>query len=227
MITGHISVKKIIADVFRDLDISGSDWIYNAIEWISFALGELGGSYHTTLTSKTVSAVNHRVKLPCNSKVIKQIIYEGYPLDKFNTINIEENDITSVPFWNDMNVSYITTSFETGEITIYYYTVATELDTDTGINMPLIPDDGTMQVRIFLQEYILMKYLGKGNKHVVRNYQEVKQGIYSPYGLLGKAQNAVKFPSPVELANLTHVFNKWYTDLRRPGTENYNSETTQ
>jgi hypothetical protein len=220
-----ISSKKIIADVFRDIDAKGSDWIYNAIEWINFALGELGGSYHTVLTSSDITVTNHRAKIPCDLEHIVKVIYNGEVLDKYNTINIEEFDVTNKPFWNKMtSPNYISTSFEEGTITLHYYTLATELDEATGIQMPLVPVDGNMQVRIYLQEYILMKYLAKGMPHPVRNYGEVKQGIYNPYGLLAKAQNAIKFPSPSDLDNVASVFNKWYSDYERPSTENFNAE---
>jgi len=222
MITKHISSGTIIADVFRDLNISGSNWVMNAIEWISFGLAELGGSYHTELVNEELEVSNYRVRIPCALHCLREVIYNNAVLPKYNTINIEDGSIADVEFWNDMSPLYIKTSFETGTIKLYYYKLATEFDKVLNIHTPLIPEDGLMKVRIFLQEYILMKYLGRGGKHPVRQFEEVRQGVYRPGGYLHKAKNSINFPSLSDMGMVTRIFNKWYSDIDRMETVTFN-----
>jgi len=217
MITKYISCKKILADFYRDVKPQTSDWMYNAIEWINFALGELGGGFNLELVSEEITVENHRAKLPCNNAALKQVIYNGSVIHKYNTINIDEYDLSNIAFWNELSPGYIRLSFTTGVITLYYYTVSTEFDKLMGIKLPLVPDDGTMQVRNYLQEYILMKWLAQGNTHPVRTYAEVKLGVYTGFGsgagLLHRAKNAIKFPATYDMEllkdSLVHLKSDW------------------
>lgn len=227
MITKYISCKKIIADFYRDVKPNNSDWVYNCIEWIHFGLGELGGGFNLELKSINSTAENHRVKLPCNITSLKQIVYNGDILPKYDTINIDQYDVVNIAFWNELTPGYIRTSFEEGEITIYYYTISTEFDKQMGINFPLVPDDGTMQVRNYLQEYILMKWLAQGNNHPVRSYAEVKSGIYYQFGngagLLQRARNAVSFPATYDLDAVQASFTNLKKDWKLHKVEWYNN----
>jgi len=230
MIAKYISCKQIIADFYRDVNPSTSDWIYNAIEWIGFGLGELGGNFNTNLVNVNIEVTEHRCKLPCMCNTIKNIVYKGAILPKYNTINIGEFDNYNFDYWNDLNVNYINTSFKEGTITIYYYEIETETDTTTGAKFPLIPDDGLMQVRNFLQEYILMKWLAQGNLHIVRTYAEVKAGIYTKFGdgagLLHRAKNSVKFPATYDLDIIKSSFINLKKDWKYQEVELFNRRSS-
>jgi hypothetical protein len=189
------SCKKIIADFYRDCRPSSSDWTGDAIEWINFALGELGGGFNMEIISIDLEVVNHRTTIPCNSKAIKYIKYGTQRLPKAPVMNIDEYDRTGALYYCELRSSnIIETSFANGTIQLYYMSLAKDAE-----GYPLVPDGGQMLVRKYLYEYILMKWLERGNIHPVRKWDEVRSGIYARYGdgagLLERTRTSCKFPS--------------------------------
>lgn len=96
----------------------------------------------------------------------------------------------------ELNPDFIQTSFESGDIVVYYtgYT----LDSD---GYPAVPD--TYQHREALAFYILYKWLGQGNKH---NTWDLKSAFDMWKDFRFKAQNKAIFPS---IASMDVFANSW------------------
>lgn len=175
----YVSVKMVIAKVYRDLQLEEEDKIGDMIEWAAEALDFIGAynqykSSHTKLCVECFSTT-----LPSDFLMLEMISYNGRPLQKStdvfgpnhkiqNTIEtssyiVNEASLYNVNFVGNVGspgqlqkASYsidgrsIRTSFEEGEIVIQY--MARVLDED---NWPMIPDTAEFKEAVF--RYIVYK----------------------------------------------------------------------
>lgn len=76
-----INAKSIIANVSLQFNLTGTNWIPKAYEWIGLALQGIGGRPHLERVKWETKAKNHRVPFPCNLTHILSIEYKGKPLE--------------------------------------------------------------------------------------------------------------------------------------------------
>jgi|GEM_PF-2153220 len=173
-----VSVKQILAKVYRDLDLKEEDRIGDMVEWVAEALDYIGTFEQYVTKTLKICVDNYSGILPPDFAGLNMISYNGYPLKRSSDIfgpthrrNIVTNTNTSIineaSLYNSVfvgnlnNVNWATanysiegriirTSFPEGEIIIGY--TARQLDEE---NWPMIPDNQEFKEAVF--RYIVYK----------------------------------------------------------------------
>ena len=164
MIYKNISVKYILAKIYRDLGLDDSNYFYDLIEWCGEALDFIGAGAQFETKEEFVQVSDHRGVLPYGFIVLNQLKYkdgDDWKLICYNPSNFKaiENDsenkyvVTEESF--SLNPNYIVTSFEEGEVLISYKSIATD---DEGY--PLVPDNQYYKEALFW--YCFMKLILRG-----------------------------------------------------------------
>lgn len=207
MITKLISSKRVIAKVYRDLDLRDTAWEVNGIEWIGECLNLLDVWVEGYATSKEVDVVSFKAILPNHWKsTIDVWRKEDQSGDYFPMVYNQEDEQSKVinlpeegrPWSYWQNLDFLVTTFETGTIFIRYYRQCVDSD-----GYPLIPDDQN-----FLEAatwWIVYKLFMRKFQHPdpAMNMQFAYQ-MYEKY--LGQARRAIGFPS---LGQLEELVRNW------------------
>lgn len=75
-----VSVKNIIAKVYRDLDLREEDNLINFIEWSAEALEKIGAFTQLESKQKRVEIHNYRGELPDDLVYLTLVTYRNYPI---------------------------------------------------------------------------------------------------------------------------------------------------
>lgn len=185
-------IEYLIARVTNNFNIDFSDWKVRAIEWVGEGLS-LMEVYMALETSNTVIEIdNYLGVLPCDFEAIEAVEYNNKRLDfnsaplltKSSALQYIQLDNQSFTFTKD---NYIHTTFESGEITIYYKKIPTD---ERGY--PKVPDDA--KVVEALSWFILLRLVGRGYQHpVFNNYEKLEfkvMGQNNPFSLFAQARNS-------------------------------------
>lgn len=195
MITKITSSRHLLNRVYSDFRPGTSDWVGDAMEWISDALADIGASHQYEPAKEDLTVNNHRAFLPCDCISVLGVEYEGYKLfsaphsakprrnNNFNnglpvyttseeayqnsladgatseTVlgELEAKDLRHDVYYY-LSPEMITTSFESGTITLYFLKVITD---DEGF--PMIPDEPHYREAIMF--FIMMKMILGGYRH--------------------------------------------------------------
>jgi len=233
MIYKTTSYKQVVTKVQRDFNLTGSNWIPAAIEWIGEALGEIGTHAHLERLSCELTSYNHRIPLPCNHESTLAVEYYGHNLNKggslrygkfgnntlYKTYNEEAFPLPDLET-NEIDYQEVLPGFSTAGA--YYlenpdYIITSfecgpiilhyqgyKLDED---GFPVVPDSS--EHREALAFYILYKYLSRGNKHTVWNVADAR-AEWIRYKC--KAQNAYKMPDIQDLERFTNMWSRIVRD---------------
>jgi hypothetical protein len=164
MIYRYISSKVVIGRVGRYFE--DRNWISTSFLDLSDAIQEVGYSSQNTSTKETclVKTINHRAELPCDLEFIIKVEYRDarLPISKDPTIiGLSEDDYV----WGKSNLGdfygvqppYIVTSFESGEIKIFYKKYETDSD-----GFLMIPD--LAEYRSALEWFLIGRLILQGYK---------------------------------------------------------------
>lgn len=156
--------------MFDRFNVDYSGFIHRIPKWVFSAIREL--DIFVSLVNETVDGevADYKCAIPDNTKVLMGISYLGSRLPRTEEINMKTNDESSKLAYDYHsytldNNGYIITTFEEcdlGELKFYIKKVNTELDTDTNIYFPLIPDNEDLITA--LEWYILKRLLERGHK---------------------------------------------------------------
>lgn len=168
-----ISSKAIIGKIYRDFKPSKGLDINDVVNWIDEALQGIGCGGEIIQKTETISVSSHRGCLPCDLYTILQISYKNVPLmygsstfdyschdDSCKSVNIVSRDNYTV------QGPYINTSFEEGDVCIYYR--AFQVDNE---GFPLIPD--TYSFREAVMWYCIYKMALSGYEHPQLKFQDI------------------------------------------------------
>lgn len=185
-----ISSNAIIAKVYRDFKPSNSAWIVDAFEWIGEALDIMKCYPGFEEIHDEFEVIDHRVKLPCDIKSLRVILYKGARLQRNgNTNGTIPHNIAHLPICHDesygLNPNYIETTFKEGCIIIYYKRIPVDCD-----GFPMIPE--STKVTQALSWYIMRGMLLRGFKHQVISFGDADK-LWEKY--YPQAQNDMKFRS--------------------------------
>lgn len=195
MLTGnYVSLKSIIAKVYRDFGLKEEDDFVNFIEWGAEALEHIGCFEQLVTPDPLEVKINfYKGELPIDLVYLNQVLYKGHaifpttntfgPLNtpKFsisadsglsvNQTKIENSAYNGVERTHvitdtyKIESGYIKTSFEEGSIWLSYQALPLDIE-----GYPLVPDDVSFREATY--RYIVYKYLypqfviGKVNKDV-------------------------------------------------------------
>lgn len=174
-----VSVKTIIAKIYRDLQLTEEENFVDYIEWCAEALDFIHVYPQYTHHKQCIQVSNHKGELPCDYIQLESLEYKGTslrystgsfgPRDTTKTVeyltpySFNQDKIKNVLLLDGTNIiegldsfsisnGYIKTSFREGKINILY--VAMELDEE---GYPLIPDHQSFKEALYW--YCVYKYL--------------------------------------------------------------------
>lgn len=228
MIYKTISVKEVIAKVYRDLNLTDADRWQDMIEWSAEALNYIGAYQQYKVKGVRLAITNALAKLPCDMKDIIQVAYNGIPLqpctgsftssvtattsaeatsvicemcvgDDTNFSELLVTPLQGVYECYDLDSVYIKTSFLTGTIYMAYNSVATDED-----GFPLVPDDESYKDALL--KYIVMKLMY--GKFVTDEIKDTKYRMFVRDWEVSCMQARGKANMP-NLAQLENIKNQW------------------
>lgn len=176
MIYNNVSSNLVIARVENDFNPDYAGWVGRAPEWIANALDEMEIYVSLEPVQQCIQVSDYKFLLPCDIKLLIAIKYRGERLNRLDFINHQsECDLAEASeLRGSVNVSegyelsnngWGTTTFESGEITIYYRRIPVEFDNVTQCYFPLIPNKE--KVIKALEWYIIKTMLQRGHTHKV------------------------------------------------------------
>ena len=201
------SVRKVIAQFYRDFKPSNSGWVEDTIEWIGDAIDYMKVNNGYCETFIDLEVFDYRVKIPCQIDSLLFVEYKGCRLRPNGGIKYKERNC-SLPYSNHtykLNPNYIEPSFKEGCIRVHY--LGLEVDCD---GYPYVID--TAKYRDALMWYVLMKMIGRGFKHQTFNYQDAEQRWMAAYP---KAQNESKQLGVDEMESWKHNWVGLVNNLNR------------
>ncbi|MCK9429725.1 MAG: hypothetical protein M0R17_06940 [Candidatus Omnitrophica bacterium] len=229
------SCKEILARVENNFDIDYSDWLPRAPLWIADALDQLQliNSYEDKKI--TLNVIDYVVSLPDDSpQDIRRILgveYNGYLIRRLNVINpikqpLDNSKYNSLETYSIKN-GYIVTSFEEGEIVLYYQSPAVEYDPEWMLYLPKVPKDSVIQGAI--EWYLIYCMLRKGHKHQLYSLDS-KNPITNPFSMWlqesKKAKNRASAGDPEDRSEMSRLLQTFIIDLDRPILNDFRNENT-
>jgi hypothetical protein len=225
MIYQLTSAKEIIARVENNFTIDYSDWITRAALWIADALDQMQmiSAYEDKYIDLEVS--EHKIILPDDApqdiRRILGIAYNSRLIRRLNVINPVKQP-EEVSEYDDINTysiknGYIITSFEEGDIRLYYQSPAVEYDIEFQIYFPKVPISSIIQGAI--EWYIIYCMLRKGHKHPLYSLDS-KNPITNPYSMWiqesKKARNTGGALDPEERFQMSRIIRTYLIDVNEP-----------
>ncbi len=167
MVYKLINSKVIVSRLFDEYNIDYSGFISRVPTWIYNAMRAIRVS--NTLEAITVPGmvVNYKCIIPNGTEELIAITYNGFILPRDTKINEGVVDEMAKLYnytekYQLNNMGYIITTFPTGNITFYIKQFPTELDVDSNLLYPLIPNNEELFNAI--SWYILRNLLYRGHK---------------------------------------------------------------
>lgn len=238
-----VSVKNVIAKVYRDLDLREEDNFINFIEWSAEALEKIGA--FTQLESKhyNVPISNYRGELPDDLVYLTPVTYRNYPIlptsNAIDPIKIDtqssstapyafyQNKIKNKVFVDDAGFIDNNTAVKFDNITYKISNGCIKTSVENGIleivyeampidcdGYPLVPDYVEFKEAVYW--YINMKYTYSGWRR-----GEIRDGVYQDteknwHWYCQQAANKAMIPDLGKLENIKRS----YLSLR-PRTEQF------
>lgn len=212
MIYKTTSVKEVIARVNRSTRNKDASMFGDILEIIPEGIGKLQTLYSLVPdVARCLQVKDYLAKLPCGLVDIEAVFYEGQRLitknklfrqqalskefqyvfkttiDKHSTNNILPGEAVQnhKDDYYKIQLDYIHTSFECGELELYYWKVPVDCD-----GYPLIPDYENYKEALYW--YILMKLIEMGYEHKVFDWNHcwnMFENVYAPRAI-GEAKIA-------------------------------------
>lgn len=231
-----VSVKNIIAKVFRDLDIREESDFINMIEWADEALAHIGVFDQLETKYWCTDIKFYKAELPCDMVYINSISVDGQNLtvannpygvqhyDSYEThadsglsVNIDKvknsaygGFIDFDKYYNSFTIQngYIKFAQKEGTLNISYQAIPSDEE-----GYPLIPDDVSFREAVY--RYIVYKWMypqvikGKIDKAFLADAEQ------KWYWYCNQAGAKAMMPDITKLENIKRNFLKLKPDLRR------------
>ena len=243
MITGFVSIKTLIAKIYRDLDINSEIPETSIIEWTAEALSMIGAYSQYDEVSACIDLVNGKAKLPLGFYKLVDVNYLNHPM--FWATNTNANNYQcsecKIPVCKDkscgytfyLNDNYIITNITTDidpaatnpSVCMVYLGIHVDED-----GYPMIPDN-VYYMKALASYVTLMVDTIEWRKgkltDKVREESKLDWGFY-----VNSARGAANMPNSAQLNNLHNImtrlmplrgeFAKGYVNITR--AENINSK---
>lgn len=234
MIYQLTSCKEILARIDNNFDIDYSDWLPRAPLWVADALDQMQliSAYEDKKITLTVE--NYIVNIPDDApQDIRRILgfeHNGYLIRRLNVINpikqpLDNSNYNTLETYSIKN-GYIVSSFEDGEITLYYQTPAIEYDIELMQYLPKVPINSVIQGAI--EWYIIYCILRRGHKHPLFSIDS-KNPLTNPYSMWmqesKKAKNLASTSDPEDRSEMSKLIRTFLVDIDRPIIGDFRSES--
>lgn len=206
-----VSSRRLIAELFTDYNITGTDWVNKAQRHITRAieLMQIDGYFEFKTSFDLVR--EGRVPLPCESKYLIGVLVKNdhcicrLPLTRELTFNQKLNGLIYHQYHKGyINNNYLNTTFNDGEVCFLYYGIPTDEEGDL-----MIPDNAELFEAI--PYFIIYKLSFSGYKHPAIKPSDAYQMWEA---MFPRASNTINYPSIEEMQHFTEVnTNPLYIDL--------------
>jgi hypothetical protein len=201
-ILNYISIKEVIAKIYRDLNIEQEERWVDMVEWCGEALQKIGAHSQYIEAMEVLPVVNYRASLPCNIHKIIQVEINGKAaISGTGSFDGQNQDPTrkSNGFNNSytINDAYINTTFETGEVGLAY--IAIPIDAE---GFPLIPNDEGYKEAML--KYVVMKL--KYADYITGRFPLYKELEVDWHKYCAQARGNANMPS---LDTMESIKNQW------------------
>lgn len=174
-----VNSNVLIARVLDTYNIDYTGFISRIPHWVNSAMKELGSYYANIDKELDIVITAYKGELPVQMASLKAVSYKGFRLKRLDILNYNDTVDMSLLYHPDfgyevVNNNYIVTTFETGTVTIYYKSLPVELDTNSNLYFPLIPNNEVLLLG--LDAYILKQILLRGHK--VREFSIASNNPY-------------------------------------------------
>jgi hypothetical protein len=194
-----VSIKTIIAKVYRDLDFDNEqDNTIAIIEWAGEAIELIGNMNIYIEKTVDIDVSNFMGELPCDFIAAHYV--------SFNNEIITEsiNKVTIYPTYK-IEYPYIKTTMETGTVTLDYFAFPVDEE-----GLPMIVD--TIEVRNAIFEYIATKMARIEYRNKALSFNEYMAQETRSNRLLDKAASALAMPSPMRFLDIAQKFSRLTND---------------
>lgn len=213
MVYNYTTSKVVFARVQRFIDTN--DWVGSGMMYLGDCIQSLGYASrrkNATDTNQIVIA-NHKGELPCDLEFIEKVVYKECRLpinrdsgmlalvDKVN-YTWEKDSVNQD--WYDIDPPYIVTSFEEGELELFYR--AYEMDEDGFLMIPDLPNYRNALVWYVLQQLLLEGFKLK-NTTINHSYAVQMFDMYE-----SKARSEVKRMSRDQRQAFSNMWNSLNLD---------------
>jgi len=181
----HTSVDRVISKVVRDFGISDISWKSDAIEWIGYALLEIGTFFVFEPLSKEVLVEDNKFKLDIDVECLLGIEYNNIWLNCLNKPNIVNRDPTSKHYYT-LKPNYVNTDLNNVTVKVHYLGFSVDCD-----GFPTVPDN--IHVLEALAWNVMYHLLLQGFKHPVITLGDANQAWTRKRD---NAINEMLFPRP-------------------------------
>lgn len=192
----QLTLGRLIGKIDNDFNISESDWIPRVAAWTIDALSQMG-VLPMQKKKRTLEVADKIAQFPCviNTKELKVFDKYGNEIPEYDK---EKECVCSYGGANSspnfvLDCDKIELNFDTDEITVESYEVATYHDEYYNCECPYIYDNGLLLEA--LAWYCMFKYLSRGSHHPVYDLKSPSQ-VTNPYiqwmSIKTKAANSVK-----------------------------------
>jgi hypothetical protein len=227
MIYNYINSKIIIAKVYDEFAIKSNDWESRSPQWIMDAISHLGIEYSLEEIAKDFEFNNYKVKIPCNTRMLSAVVYDGKPLQRTTADTfLLTNKIASqyvTPTYYIINNGNIELEVESGIITIIYSKPPFEWDDVLNMWFPMIPDN--IQVIENILWYVLTRILARGYQHSVYNLTQ-NNGLTNPdmrwRNTIKSARNACNTMDATKRASMADILSRFLSNPHADIQELYN-----
>ena len=187
----QLPIERLIAKIDNDFNISESDWIPRVAAWVIDALSQMK-VLPMEYKSRTLPVSERIAQFPCTLNATELKVYDsdGIEIKAYNENNncgcsqdnkeialIDDTNKSGINFMHVASIidsnnrnfvldgNNIELNFDTDNITVKSYEVATYHDDYYDTECPYIIDDGLLLEA--LAWYCMFKYLSRGSKHMV------------------------------------------------------------
>lgn len=170
MIYQSVSIKPVIARVIRNTRTQDSSYTFDMNEWIPEAMGYMKTQVALSSKYKDIEIDFHKGILPCSLHTLIAVSYQGCRLPEgnktraYDSINLPNHRTASY----NVEMGFITTSFSSGSVRLYYDAQPTDDD-----GLPLIPDNEDYKEALYY--YCRAKMIGTGYKDTVFNEERLME----------------------------------------------------
>jgi hypothetical protein len=225
MIYKLTSANEVIARIENNFDIDYADWISRAPVWIADAMDRLKlvsayeeaifptviEEYACELPNDSVSDIKRILGVEYRDMWLKRIgIVAPKRMVTYNTRNISRETYT-------IKNSHIITSFEEGEVNIYYDRPAIEYNSLRQVYLPKVPENSIAQDAI--SWYLIYCMLKRGHKHPIYSLDS-KNPLTNPYLMWidesKKARNSCGAMDREERENFSIMLRTFAVNLENP-----------
>ena len=189
MVYNYVSGREIVAILYNDYAVNSAAWEQNAPRWLTDGLLRLGTLKGLEKKTIDIEIKNHIGKLPHHCRRVDSILFEDN-LVTIVTINgkIKTNDSCNTHY-AQIDANNIEFDEEEATLTINYRALPIELDEETNVYFPLIPD--TPEVKQYLTFYLLQALIIQGYKHHIFTVDSRNENT-NIFTVLGKAEKIAK-----------------------------------